>query len=220
MNARALRLPVVLVLSLAALTLVAALSRPRPVSGESSPSSSPSADRALCEALLAEFEAEATTTARVLDRVPADRLDWKPHPTSRSLGTLAQHVATLPGLVVGFLAEDRLDFATVDRTEPEPESKAAVLAQHAASREAVVRYLQQADDRQLARPWTLANGDQEGLTLPRAAVLRSFMLSHQIHHRGQLTVYLRMLEVPVPSVYGPSRDEMPAFLAVHPAPGD
>jgi len=168
-------------------------------------------ERAGVAALLGELLQEAETTRRVLERVPADKLDWKPHPRSRSLGALALHVARLPGDVPGFLADDTFETASLDFSGPQPASKAVIHTDFAAALATARAYLEGACDADVMKTWTLLRHGKPLLSMPRFGVLRAFMLNHLYHHRGQLTVYLRLLEVPVPSVYGPSADEKPAF---------
>ena len=164
---------------------------------------------ALVDALLPEFDREMTTTRKVLERVPEDKFAWKPHAKSFSLGALASHVATLPAWGRETLEKSEIDIAG-GQPPAAPPSKAELLAtfdkQVAATRSALVGR----SDAELLATWTLKRRDKTIFSMPKTAVLRSFVLSHLIHHRGQLSVYLRLLDVPVPSIYGPSADE-PAF---------
>lgn len=165
------------------------------------------------EALIAELEAESPATRRVLERVPGDRLAWRPHPKSMSLGQLAQHVASMPGAISRMAALDGLDAATVD-FEPEPaESAEALLATHDASVAEARDYLAGLDQEGAMAPWRLTHGERELFTLPRIGLLRTLAFNHLYHHRGQLAVYLRLLDVPVPAVYGKSADENPFAAA-------
>lgn len=155
--------------------------------------------------LLQELEQEAQSTRRVLERVPNDRLDWKPHPKSMTLGQLAMHVANLPGAIAEISTRD-FDVKTVI---PRPSAKStaellAVLDESLGRARTVLRAL---DEAALASPWRMVNGDQEVWSLPRGQFLRSVMLNHWYHHRGQLTVYLRQTGALVPSTYGDSADE-------------
>jgi len=161
------------------------------------------------EALIAELQAEAPATRRVLERVPGDRLDWRPHPKSMSLGQLAQHLAALPGSISRLAALDGLDAATVDFKQEPAESSEALLAAHDASVAQARDYLAGLTEETAMAPWRLSHGDREVFTLPRVGLMRTLAFNHLYHHRGQLTVYLRLLGVPVPSVYGPSADENP-----------
>lgn len=160
----------------------------------------------LVDALLPEFDHEMTVTRTLLERVPEDKFDWKPHQKSFSLGELAQHVATIPYWGTVTVSRPGIDIASEPRPDPLT-TRAAVLAVfdgHVADARAA---LAGRSDAELMVPWTLANGGQTVFSMPRAAVWRSFVLSHLIHHRGQLSVYLRMHDVPLPSIYGPSADE-------------
>ena len=158
-------------------------------------------------ALLQEFENEAITTRRVLERVPADKLEWRPHPKSMSLGVLALHVAASPGVICGWAAEDITQFKG-DPT-PTPASTDEILAAHDQSVTASKDILGKIGDAGLERIWTGKAGDKTVMAMPKAALVRAIVMNHWIHHRGQLSVYLRLLDVPVPSIYGPSADENP-----------
>lgn len=161
------------------------------------------------QALIAELEAESPATRRVLERVPGDRLAWRPHPKSMSLGQLAQHIAALPGSISRLAALDGLDAATVN-FEPEPaESAETVLTTHDTAVAEAREYLAGLTEETAMAPWTLRHGEREVFTLPRIGLLRTLAFNHVYHHRGQLTVYLRLLGVPVPVVYGKSADENP-----------
>jgi uncharacterized damage-inducible protein DinB len=164
---------------------------------------------ALRDALLPDFDHEMATTRRVLERVPDTDFDWKPHPKSMTLGQLAGHLATLPKWCASVFDVSVLDLGTVgpDARPREPASRTQLLADFdqrvAAARAGLIRQT----DPELLAPWTLKHGGHEIFTLPRISALRSFIMNHSIHHRGQLTVYLRLKEVPVPPVYGPTADE-------------
>ena len=166
---------------------------------------------AIIDGLLKELEAEAQTTRRVLERVPDAHLGWKPHEKSMSLGQLALHIATVPGNVAELAAQP---FLQVREFEQAAATSAAELIPTLNDSVARARkILGGMDDAALMVTWRLMNGDQEILAMPRAAFLRTVMLNHWYHHRGQLSVYLRQLNVPVPSIYGPSADENPFVLA-------
>lgn len=162
----------------------------------------------IVDALLPEFDHEMTTTRKVLERAPESRFDWKPHAKSFSLGALATHVATMPGWGVETLTKTEYDVAA-EQPPAAPASTVALLATFdenvAATRAALVGKT----DEELLVVWTLKQGDNALFSMPRAGVMRSFVLNHLIHHRGQLSVYLRLLDIPVPSIYGPSADESP-----------
>ena len=163
----------------------------------------------ISEGLLKEFDREMATTRRTLERIPEDKLTWKPHEKSMPLGRLAGHIAELPGLGVTALTSDDFDFATVrDKRKPTvAESRAHVLGVFdnttAKAREAIAA----TDDSRWASNWKLSADGKVFYDGPRIGAIRGMMLNHMIHHRGQLSVYLRLTDVPVPSIYGPSADE-------------
>ena len=157
--------------------------------------------------LLQELEQEAQTTRRVLERVPGEHLAWKPHAKSMSLGQLALHVATVPGSVAEIAVQSLVP--APEFTQPSATSAGELLPALDESVAKAKRLLGGMDDSALAATWRLMQGDREVMAIPRAALLRSIMLNHWYHHRGQLSVYLRQLGVPVPSIYGPSADENP-----------
>src|SRR5438067_4692561 len=162
---------------------------------------------AMIEALLQELEQEAQTTKRVLERVPGDRLAWKPHDRSMSLGQLALHVATVPGNIAEIC--QRSPFQVPQFTQPAATSAAELvptLEQSVAKARDILRTM---DDASLSNAWRVVDGDREVFTMPVGAVLRTIMLNHWYHHRGQLSVYLRQVGALVPSIYGPSADENP-----------
>jgi uncharacterized damage-inducible protein DinB len=163
---------------------------------------------AIIDGLLQEFEQEAQATRRVLERVPGNRLGWRPHERARSLGELAMHVAVMPGGVAELVASPSpaqfpqfLDPSLSSASELIPAFEQCIAK--------VKHVLGAMDDAALLATWRLMKGDREMLTVPRVAMLRSVLLNHWYHHRGQLTVYLRELDVPVPAIYGPSADENP-----------
>jgi uncharacterized damage-inducible protein DinB len=160
---------------------------------------------AIKDGLLPEYDQEIATTRRLLERVPANDAAWKPHAKSASLGQLAAHVATITGWIAPTMRLAELDLSTVPPPAPftTVEALLAVFDASAAEGRAAIA---QASDADFAAPWSLRSGGQTYFTLPRAAVLRSFVLSHLIHHRAQLGVYLRLRDVPLPSSYGPTAD--------------
>ena len=160
----------------------------------------------IVDTLLPEFDHEMTTTRKVLERAPEDRFDWKPHERSFSLGALATHVATLPGWGVDTLSKTSYDI-TAEEPPAAPASTTELLTTFDGNVAAARAALVGTSDEALLVMWTLKHGDKELFSMPRAGVLRSFVLSHLIHHRGQLSVYLRLLDIPVPSIYGPSADD-------------
>jgi uncharacterized damage-inducible protein DinB len=160
-----------------------------------------------------ELTMEAATTRRVLERVPEAHLGWRPHAKSMSLGQLSLHVATLPQRLTEFLAGTELDVSTATRNPPAASSRRELLEAFTSSIENAQTYLAGLTDQRAGESWKLVAGGQQLFAAPRAAVLRSFLFNHWYHHRGQLLVYLRLLDVPVPSVYGPSADENPYVAA-------
>src|ERR1044071_647017 len=163
----------------------------------------------ICESLAAELRQEARTTRRILERVPEGSFDWKPHDKSRSVGRLAGHVAELPSLVVPALTQPELNFATGQYQPFNPTSTAELLEKFDRTVETAVEHLSKQSDESMGESWSLRSGDQTFFTATRAAAVRVLALNHVVHHRGQLSVYLRLLDVPVPSIYGPSADEAP-----------
>jgi uncharacterized damage-inducible protein DinB len=162
----------------------------------------------LIDGMLQELDQEAKTTRRVLERVPDHRLEWRPQGKARSLGQLALHVATVPGAVAE-LAAAPSPAQVPQFPDPSPKSAAELVPALEESIAKVKRALGGMNDATLTATWRLMQGDRELLAMPRAAFLRSIMLNHWYHHRGQLTAYLRELDVPIPSIYGPSGDENP-----------
>jgi uncharacterized damage-inducible protein DinB len=164
----------------------------------------------LRDALLPEFDHEMSGLRQLLERIPEDRFGWKPHAKSFDLVSLAAHLANMPLWLSMTLAHDRLDLAPGGRPMPQlpvPADRAELLARfdgHLAEARAA---LAAAEDGALTAPWSLLMDGRPLFTLPRMAVLRTHVLSHAIHHRGQLTVYLRLLDVPLPALYGPTADE-------------
>ena len=161
-------------------------------------------------AILGEMEHENATTRRVLERVPTDKLSWKPHPKSMSLGELALHVAMSPGYIAeGWACQDTVDFGKGGGKTPEPTSTQEILAAHDEGVSKTKSALQKIGDAGLGQQWTATMNGATVFDMPKAALIRSIVLNHTYHHRGQLSVYLRLLDVPVPSIYGPSADESP-----------
>jgi uncharacterized damage-inducible protein DinB len=161
----------------------------------------------LAMAFLGELENEAKTTRAVLERVPADKFDWQPHEKSMKMGRLAVHVAEMFGWTKETLKSDVLDFSTMDMTPFEPRTTDELLAffdDQIANAKAI---LAETSDETFMTDWTMRNGETVYFTMPKVAVMRTFVMNHIIHHRGQLSVYLRLNDIPVPSIYGPSADE-------------
>ena len=160
--------------------------------------------------ILPEFDHEMANTRKTLERVPNDKFAWKPHEKSMPLGQLASHLSTIPSWTKNTFEQDELNLAPAGQEPPrleEAKSTAELLEtfdKHVTTARAA---LESATDDNWQGKWSLLLGDKTIFTLPRMAVMRGFILSHSIHHRAQLGVYLRLLDVPVPSIYGPSADE-------------
>jgi uncharacterized damage-inducible protein DinB len=190
---------------------VARQSRTRqlPKHSDSFSGSKPETTMTIADTLLPEFDQEMATTRRVLERVPTDKGKWKPHPKSFSLGHLAQLVAGMPGWITNTVRETQLDLAgypgySYEKTEDLVKS----FDRHVAEARKAIAWSKDSD---FMVPWSLKHGERVIFTLPRGPVVRTH-INHLVHHRGQLTVYLRLVDVPVPSIYGPTADEqMPGF---------
>jgi uncharacterized damage-inducible protein DinB len=164
----------------------------------------------IAESLLPEFDHETATTRALLQRVPEAKAEWKPHERSMSLGTLAQHIANL-SFYWGPMTLRQTEFDTdppggAVNAAPQFESTARTLSVHDEGVKNVRSLLLATSDPEFLVPWTLKSGGRKLFTMPRAAVFRSFVLNHTVHHRGQLSVYLRLLDVPLPGIYGPTAD--------------
>jgi uncharacterized damage-inducible protein DinB len=164
---------------------------------------------AISDALLPEFDNEMANTRKTLERVPDDKFEWTPHQKSSTMGVLVTHLANLPSWVNLTVNQDSLDIAP--NGEPQRatllHSNAEVLETFDKNVATARAAIAGADDQQLFQPWTLIANGKTLMTLPKVAVLRSFVMNHLIHHRAQLGVYLRLNDIPVPSIYGPSADE-------------
>jgi uncharacterized damage-inducible protein DinB len=169
------------------------------------------ATNSLAQAMLAEFETQAPITHKFLERLPEDKLTWKPHEKSMTAGQLALHLAVVPGSIVKFVQNNPVQVQTSFHA-PQPASRAEVLKAFDESVVAVRHLLLEFDDAAMRESWHLMAGDKELFAQPRCLFLRDVMLSHWYQHRGQLSVYLRILNVPVPSSWGPSADEPPPFM--------
>ena len=163
---------------------------------------------ALVDTLLQELEEEAKTTRRVLERVPENQLDWRPHQKARTLGELAMHVAIVPGGVAEFVAAPS-PVQAPDFTDPNLRTASELIPILDQSIAKARKLLGGMEDAELMATWRLVQGERELFAGPRLSMLRSIMLNHWYHHRGQLSVYLRALDVPLPPIYGPSADENP-----------
>lgn len=165
----------------------------------------------IAKEFLAEFEVQAPITRKFLERLPEDKLTWKPHPKSMTAGQLAYHLAFVPGGIVNFVknnpvqAREKFEF-------PQPASLTEILKAFDESIATVRSELPKFDDRAMNETWRLVAGDRELMAQPRGAFVRDVMLSHWYQHRGQFSVYLRLLNVAVPASWGPSADEAPLFM--------
>ena len=162
----------------------------------------------IIDPILMELDQEAKTTRRVLERVPNDKLGWKPHPKSMSLGQLALHIAETPGVIAGFVAGPTMELPG-NFQQAEAGSTGEVMSAFEASLTRAKGVLAGLDDQTLLSTWTMTRAGKTMLSMPRLSMVRGILLNHWYHHRGQLSVYLRELDVPVPSIYGPSADENP-----------
>ena len=163
------------------------------------------------EMVLGDLQHEIDTTRRMLERVPEEHFSWKPHEKSWSLGALALHLANLLYWQTTMLQHDEFDLAAAPGPSSPPESQKELLQRFDTNASVLKGALNETDEAALGRTWTLRRGDDVLFSRPKAAVLRTIGISHMIHHRGQLSVYLRMLDVPVPSSYGPTADEAGGF---------
>jgi uncharacterized damage-inducible protein DinB len=161
---------------------------------------------AIKDAFLPEFDSEMATTRKVIERVPEPKFDYKPHEKSMSLGQLASHIAEMPGWATMGITMDSLDMAS-DYKPFLAGSTAELLEVFDKNVAGARSSIAGASDETFMKNWSLKSGDKTLMTMPKVAVVRVFMLNHVIHHRGQLSVYLRLNDVPVPSIYGPSADE-------------
>ena len=163
----------------------------------------------MLEPMINELRQETATTRRVLERVPGDKLSWKPHQKSMSLGQLALHVASIPSQVAGLAQLEEFDASEANFHPPQANSVEEILAALDVSLRTAEDYVASLDEKTATATWRLTSRGKEVFTMPRAGLLRTIMLNHWYHHRGQLSVYLRLLEVPVPAIYGRSADENP-----------
>jgi uncharacterized damage-inducible protein DinB len=160
--------------------------------------------------MLPEFDQEMANTRKVLERIPDDKLDWKAHPKSNSIGWVASHLVNIASWVEGTMTQTEWDVHPPGeepfRTPP-LKSRAEILATFDANVATARKALQSVSDAEIMKDWSLKQGGQTLFTMPRAVVMRTFVLSHTIHHRAHLCVYLRLNDLPVPGMYGPSGDE-------------
>lgn len=170
------------------------------------PQTLPQESRNLSNAILPEFDHEMANTRKSLERIPEDKFSFKPHTKSMTLGALSTHLATINQWAEAIIGVDTFDVSTAP-PPTELKSRTEVLAAFDKNTATARKAISDSTDAHLMKPWTLMSGSHTVLTLPRVAVLRSFIMNHCIHHRAQLGVYLRLNDVPVPSIYGPSADE-------------
>ncbi len=165
---------------------------------------------AISQALLPEFDAEMANTRKTLERVPTDKFGWKPHQKSFAMGALATHIATMTGWAKDAIEKDSFDISPVGgqpQQPPKAETTAELVALFDKGAASARAALAGASDEHLMKPWSLLSGGKTIMTMPRLAVVRNFVMNHTIHHRAQLGVYLRLNDIAVPSIYGPSADE-------------
>ena len=159
------------------------------------------------EALIAELKHESTLTRKMLERVPIEKLSWKPHEKSMSLGRLATHVAEIPHWISDIVNADEFDFAATPLSPHVVGTSEELVSICDARTEAALKDLAAIDEADLGKIWTVRRGEQVFYSLPKKVAIRGWGMNHLYHHRGQLSVYLRLLDIPVPGMYGPSADE-------------
>lgn len=163
----------------------------------------------MLEPMLSEMREEAVITKRVLDRVPTDKLSWRPHAKSMSLGQLALHIASVPGSLAKILQQEEFEANPANFESSSPKDIQEIHAAFDQSVRAAEDFLNGISEQAAKASWSLTVKGKQVFTKPRVGVLRSIMMNHLYHHRGQLSVYLRLLDVPVPVIYGRSADENP-----------
>lgn len=161
----------------------------------------------LGQMLAAELAHEAVSTRKMLERLPNEKLSWKPHEKSMTLERIAGHIAEMVGWTGVTLDHSELDFSKFDYTPKVYTDSVNLVADFDKNIAEAIEILNKTPNETFGENWTMRKGEQIYFTLPKAAVMRSFVMSHIIHHRGQLAVYMRLLDIPVPSIYGPSADE-------------
>lgn len=166
----------------------------------------------IAESLLPEFDIEMAGTRKALERIPDEKLDWKAHEKSNTIGWVAAHLVEIVGWVEGALTQDAWDINPPDGEPyktPQLASRQEILDLFDANVATARTRIAQTSDEQFGKPWSLLSGGETLLTMPKAAVIRTWVLNHTIHHRAHLCVYLRLNDIPVPALYGPSGDEQP-----------
>jgi uncharacterized damage-inducible protein DinB len=161
----------------------------------------------LSQPILTELKQEAATTRKLFERLPESALSWRPHEKSMTMGHLAYHIATLVRWLNFILLRDDYDAASNELNSPEPDSVASLLEMFDQALAAASESLKQLPDEKLAVQWRFRFGEQVIMEMPRASAIRTAILNHLIHHRGQLSVYLRLQNIPLPFIYGPTADE-------------
>ncbi|MDB5478074.1 MAG: hypothetical protein JWM96_569 [Alphaproteobacteria bacterium] len=159
------------------------------------------------QSFIPELQFELISTIKCLERIPFDKFDWKPHEKSMSLGQLATHIAEIPGYAEMIMDTDGVDIAAGGYTPAVINSTSDLVQLLKNNMDKATEKLATVADFPMSQEWTLRKGTEVIFSLPRNATIRSMLISHMIHHRGQLSVYLRQLDIPVPSIYGPSADE-------------
>ncbi len=158
------------------------------------------------EALFAELKHEAASTKKLLALVPDERLDWKPHEKSMALGRIATHIAEIPSYLTWILSAPEMDFASRKYQPHVSISREELLQIFEEKLQVGSDALEKSSDEEMIKPWTLRRGEHIIFTLQKTAAIRSLVMNHLVHHRGQLSVYLRLLDIPIPGMYGPSAD--------------
>lgn len=161
----------------------------------------------IAQSFLAELKYEANITRKMLERVPFDRISWKPHEKSMTLLRMTQHIASLPLWIERILSNDEFNFMNLAYNPPVPQNPQDLINEYNASIEQAEKSLLACSDEDLMKTWALKRGDMTLFTLPKTVAVRNLALNHLVHHRGQLSVYLRLLDIPVPGAYGPSADD-------------
>jgi uncharacterized damage-inducible protein DinB len=167
--------------------------------------------KGLNTALIAELKQESAKTIKMIERVPMDKPDWKPHDKSMALGRLTMHVIDMYHWVTLTINQDELDFAKSYNSPKFPDTNEELVEILEKNVEAAISVLEGTSDEELSKPWSLRNGEHIYFTMPKKVVLRDMCYNHITHHRGQLSVYLRLLNIPIPGMYGPSADDMEAM---------
>ena len=163
--------------------------------------------KSLSKLFLEELEREAANTRKMLERVPVEKGDWQPHEKSFPIGRLATHIAEIPGWMSLIISADELDFGNMKYTPPVVNTNEDLLKVFQENLDIAKKELANADDSKYDDKWSMRHGDQVYFTLPRHEIVRSWVLNHVVHHRAQLGVYLRLMDIPVPGMYGPTADD-------------